>query len=321
MDPRLSVLIITYNQEKYIEQTVRSVLVQQTDFLFEIVIGEDCSTDGTRDVLRKLDAEFPGRLRLLFRDKNLGLVPNVIDTYNSCRGDYLATLGGDDYWTDPQKLAKQVAVLDADPGCSICFHPVRIVDAEGRPSGGVYPKDVSHTTGKAEIANTCYVPAVSTLLRKSGLPQLPSWFARLTIDDWPLYFLYAEFGHFVYLDDVMADYRCHAGGWWSSQLGPSRAYNLIRMFTVLDEELTGRSSFDFGQLGRDQLWLAMQEGEEIKASLSWKLLRAILSPFDRLGAASLAKVIKSRRRPQSRTGVADARLAVLRTTGQGRPPG
>src|SRR3954451_17918743 len=98
---KVSALIITYNQEKFIEQAVRSALMQKVNFPYEIVIGEDCSTDGTRDIVRRLAEENPGRIRAILREKNLGMHLNHRATHAACTGQYLAILEGDDYWTDP----------------------------------------------------------------------------------------------------------------------------------------------------------------------------------------------------------------------------
>lgn len=110
---KLSVILITYNHEPYLRECLDGIFMQETDFEFEIVVGEDCSTDGTRDVLREYDARYPGRMKLLFREKNLGRVTlNVYQTIMEARGEYLAFIEGDDFWTDPGKLQKQVDFLE-----------------------------------------------------------------------------------------------------------------------------------------------------------------------------------------------------------------
>jgi glycosyltransferase involved in cell wall biosynthesis len=121
ISPLLSVLIITYNHEQYIEQTLKSVLTQKTAFPFEIVIGDDASTDGTRRLCEAYIKKYPHLIRLLPATKNLGVVPNYIRTLNACEGKYIAHLDGDDYWIDPNKLQKQVDRLESDPHLTICY--------------------------------------------------------------------------------------------------------------------------------------------------------------------------------------------------------
>ena len=120
---KVSVIFITYNHEKYVEKALRSVCEQETDFAYEVVVGEDCSTDSTREILKRVASEYPDKVRLLFRDKNFGRPTlNVYNTTMECRGEYLAYLEGDDYWTDKKKLQKQVDFLEEHPEYIACTH-------------------------------------------------------------------------------------------------------------------------------------------------------------------------------------------------------
>ena len=232
--PKVSVLTITYNHERYIEQTVRSALMQQTDFEYEIVIGEDCSTDRTRDVLLRLADECPDRLRLLFREQNLGGARNFADAFAHCRGEYIALLEGDDYWSDPQKLAKQVAFLDAHPEYSGCAHAVCPLEAQkfGRPYPDPCPETVTiHDLFGANPFHTC-----SVVYRKH-FSRLPEWHLRVVPGDWPLHILQAIHGPFRVLPDVMAVYRVHPSGMWSHSRGRWRGEHLRRMYEALIAEL------------------------------------------------------------------------------------
>lgn len=130
MSIRLSVIFITYNHEKYVEKALRSVLTQETDFDFEVVVGEDCSTDRTREILTAVAAEYPDKtVRLRFREENSGRPTlNVYETTKACQGEYLAYLEGDDYWSDPHKLQKQVDFLEAHPEYIACTHDHVMID-------------------------------------------------------------------------------------------------------------------------------------------------------------------------------------------------
>src|SRR4030088_1685053 len=101
---KLSVMMITYNHERFIAQAITSVLAQRVNFDYEIVVGEDCSTDGTREILMDFHRRFPDRIVPLLRDQNIGAMRNVEATLAACRGRYLAVLEGDDYWTCEEKL-------------------------------------------------------------------------------------------------------------------------------------------------------------------------------------------------------------------------
>ena len=106
--PLVTVLVTTYNQEKYIAQALDSVLAQKTDFPFEIYVSEDCGTDGTRAILQEYAAKYPERIRLNLRQKNVGISRNWYEGLCAARGDYVCTLEGDDWWLDDHKLQKQV---------------------------------------------------------------------------------------------------------------------------------------------------------------------------------------------------------------------
>ena len=118
-EPKVSVLMITYNHEKLIAQAIDSVLMQKTEFPFELVIGEDCSTDGTRAVVLEYSRKYPGIIRAHLRERNLGALENGRDVFRASRGKYLAVLEGDDYWTSPEKLQVRADLLDKHPATAI----------------------------------------------------------------------------------------------------------------------------------------------------------------------------------------------------------
>ena len=113
MDYKLSVIFITYNHAKYVEKALMSVVSQKADFPFEVVVGDDCSTDGTQEILKRIASEHP-EVKLNLRSENTGGRPtlNVYETTKKCTGQYLAYLEGDDFWTDDRKLQKQVEFLE-----------------------------------------------------------------------------------------------------------------------------------------------------------------------------------------------------------------
>ncbi|MBX3066399.1 MAG: glycosyltransferase [Anaerolineae bacterium] len=211
--PKVSVLTLTYNQERFIEQCVRSVMMQQTTFPFELVIGEDCSTDDTRAVLLRLQAEFPDQIKLLLHERNLGLISNTIASYNACRGEYIAWLDGDDYWTSAHKLQWQVEYMEQHPDCRLCFHTARVVNVDGQEIQVAGRATFNHEQ-KIEINSILARNDITTaaVMFRAVDGRLPAWFAQLrTVQDWPLYFwLSLHDGYFCYLEtEPMASYRLH----------------------------------------------------------------------------------------------------------------
>jgi glycosyltransferase involved in cell wall biosynthesis len=214
---KVSVLMITYNHERFIAQALDSVLMQQVDFDYEIVVGEDCSTDSTRQILIEYQKKYPEKIRLLLPGKNLGMIGNMVETCNACRGDYIALLEGDDLWTSPQKLQKQVDLLEAHPECSGCFHNV-LMAHEGAPE----KNRLFHEAPLAkrffalkDILSSHFIPTCSTVFRAGMFTGFPDWYLEMPMGDWPLHILNAEHGPYAYLDEVMATYRIHGGGAWS----------------------------------------------------------------------------------------------------------
>ncbi len=137
--PVLSVVCVVYNHEKYLRQALDGVLMQEVDFPYEVLVGEDCSTDGSRAILQEYAEKYPGVFTMFYREKNLGAKENGWDLYMRTRGEFMIVLECDDYWTDAHKLQRQVDYLRAHPEVISVAHPVRVVDENGNPTGERYP--------------------------------------------------------------------------------------------------------------------------------------------------------------------------------------
>lgn len=238
VDVAVSVSITTYNHARYIAKAVESALSQKTSFPFEILIGEDDSQDGTRQIVQDLADHFPDRIRLFLNDrKNVIYVNgrptgrwNFINNIKQARGRYIALLEGDDYWTLPDKLQKQVDFLNSHPDYSMSFHQVEIIE-EGRQPRLHCPKDQPATTSLADLLIRNYLPSCSVLFRAGLFSEFPDWYFRTPMGDWPLHILNAQHGKIGYLDECMGAYRIHPGGTWSS-LGTER--NIREIIAIYD---------------------------------------------------------------------------------------
>ncbi len=217
-EPVVSVSITTYNHAPYIRQAVESVLDQQTTFPIEIIIGDDCSTDGTRDILHDLSRANPGRLQLVLPDCNLGGggVPMFLRTLENVRGRYIAAFDGDDYWTNPYKLQRQADYLDANPACSMYVHDALEVYVDGsRPPTRMNPQPPEQPIKVESLLQSCFIPACSPMFRRKIIDPVPPWMHEMPIGDIPLYVLALEHGRIEYLDEVMGVWRMHGRGTWS----------------------------------------------------------------------------------------------------------
>jgi hypothetical protein len=234
-DPIVSVLCATYNHEKYIGDALDSFLVQRTSFPFEICVGEDDSSDRTREICIEYAKKYPEQIRLFLRDRKdvfyINGAPtgrsNIINTLRQCRGKYIAFCDGDDMWIDPLKLEKQVSFLEANPQFSMSYHQCRVVYHDGRIENRHIPAEF-HTLNLhllTSIENPIH--SCTALFRKSAvinnLDKL--WDPEILVADFALWLLCVKQGPIACLPEVMALYRHHGSGLWSSQ---SREQELLR---------------------------------------------------------------------------------------------
>ena len=209
----VSVLMLTYNHERYIEQAINSVMMQQTDFDYELVIGEDCSTDNTRKIILNIYKNCPEKIKLVITDHNVGVHQNLARTLAACQGKYIAYLDGDDYWTSPNKLQKQVNFLENHPECNICFHNVIVISEDGFTEIRKYVRpDQAEFTSIEDLIKRDYIPNCSVLFRRSLFSELPAWWYKIPLMDWPLHILNVQHGKIAYIDDIMAAYRKQSTG-------------------------------------------------------------------------------------------------------------
>lgn len=132
-DIKVSVIVLAYNHEKYIKQALDSILMQDVDFCYEILVGDDASSDNTPEILRKYQEKFPQTVKVIYREKNVGPTRNAYELFMLAQGEYIATCEGDDFWLEKDKLRKQVYFLDHHQEYVGCSHISRLVDENGIP--------------------------------------------------------------------------------------------------------------------------------------------------------------------------------------------
>jgi glycosyltransferase involved in cell wall biosynthesis len=242
--PTVSVAVITYNHEQFIAQAIESVLMQETEFVVELVIGEDCSTDGTRRIVQAYVGKYPNVIRALLPGRNLGMAMNYEAVWQACRGKYIAWLDGDDYWRNPQKLQKQVALMEAQPHYSMCGTKTQFITASSdgaeKDAGVLEPPVLKSEYGLADFL-TGYAMHTSSMLGRREFVEFPDWLNGLVmLRDTCVFALYAEKGPVGYLSEVMSCWRIHAGGIWTTK---SVAYQLQcnqKAIDLLDAHFGGR---------------------------------------------------------------------------------
>jgi glycosyltransferase involved in cell wall biosynthesis len=212
---KLSVCMITYNHANFIHKAIEGVMLQKTGFDYELFIGEDCSTDNTRQICLKYQQSYPDRIRLLLNETNKGIAANFIYTLSQCTGEYIAICEGDDYWTDPYKLQKQVDFLDNNPDCSFCY-----TNSYSFYDGNENEKRISITEKPPEKYDLEYfltyspnITHLTKVYRKSMNPEnLPDWICKVIKLDYVFNILHLEKGKAGYVDDITSCYRIHSGG-------------------------------------------------------------------------------------------------------------
>ncbi len=214
VNPFVSVCMITYNHESFISQAIEGVLTQECNFHFELVIGEDCSPDSTRVICEQFTEQHPGIIRLLASDRNLGMMPNFIRTLNDCTGKYIAFCEGDDYWTDPHKLQKQVDFLEANPTYGLIhtdYYKLHQKIGRYERNSVLKVRDVHNKSDYDELLTANGIQTLTVCLRRDILiqyfkdikPEEQPWL----LGDYPIWLYYALHSQIHYIPEKMATYR------------------------------------------------------------------------------------------------------------------
>jgi len=221
--PLVSVIIATYNQEEIVGRAIESALAQITDFPVEIIVGEDCSQDRTREIVLGYADRYPGRVRVLCNEKNLFIHRNMISMMKASSARYIAWLDGDDYWTDTSKLQKQVTFLEQNPRFSAVVHKVRVLSLDGVVTDPCYPPVDAGEKSVEDLIDGDFVASPGIVFRNTLVPRVPEWYYTEALTDWPLWMVLIQDGPFMLTDDVMADYILHPNSTWSRK---GRRYQL-----------------------------------------------------------------------------------------------
>lgn len=256
VDCKVTVCCITYNQKDFIAQALDGFVMQKTNFPFQVLVGDDASTDGTTEIVREYAEKYPDIIKPIFHEKNIGAFKNSLSLYQAAKTEYVAICDGDDYWTDVLKLQKQVDFLDAHSDFSVCFHPVTIHWTNGSKQDGVYPSEKQRFF-KTELLLTDllkrnFIQTNSVMFRWRFKKEniLNYWSQEIAPGDYYLNLLHAQTGKIGFLPDVMSVYRKNCGGIWNNS-GETDEFYLkygIPSLHFLDKkkiEFEDKNSFEF----------------------------------------------------------------------------
>jgi glycosyltransferase involved in cell wall biosynthesis len=242
---KVSVIVHTYNHEKFIRQTLDSILSQEVNFQYEVIVGDDASPDSTPQIIQEYQSKFPNIIKPLLHPKNLGGYGknNTLATLSVCQGQYIAAMDGDDYWTNPLKLQKQVDFLDSNPDFVACFHNA-LIHFEDGSAPDMYVNDdnqrevttIEDLVGEDEI---WYMATSSVMFRNGIMKEYPKWFHESKSGDIPRYILLGKHGKFFYINELMSVYRKNNAGmsFTDGKQDAEFLFNRIGMYKGIDAEL------------------------------------------------------------------------------------
>lgn len=324
MNALVDVAIATFNHRPFIAQALDSVLAQKTAFPVRIIVGDDCSADGTAEVVRDYARRYPDQIKAILHPVHIGLdvkETNGMIILKQCTAKYIALLDGDDYWTDPQKLQLQVDFLEARPDYSECFHPMEIVYENG-PSGTRCPRPpvIKDAYTAEDLFEHCnFIPTASMLCRRDALLPLPEWWAEARLGDWVAGLWNAQKGPIGFIDRTMCAYRVHRGGMYAGQARVKNVEERIRLYQFLNRKFDYRYNWivrralawQYFELAREYAKMSNRRKAFSSAMRGimacpwrWEYTRhnaavALSSVTPRLyaGAKSCMKIVAGKRRP------------------------
>jgi len=239
----VSVCVQTYKHGAFIAECLEGILMQQTSFAFEILLGEDDSPDATREICLEYAGKHPDKIRLFLhrRENNIKVGGKPTGRFNfsynlfSAKGKYIAFCEGDDYWTDPLKLQKQVDFMESHSEYSVCFHNASILrEGKSNPVEQVIKENLRKDRSSDDLVSGKMVLLLTAMFRRDHVQQLPDGFFRVLNADMFLLALLGQFGSGRFMTEIQnAVYRKHQGGIWSSSSDISRRIDRIETFKVM----------------------------------------------------------------------------------------
>ena len=215
----LSVLMISYNHEKYIREALLSVLMQQTNFSFEVILSDDCSIDQTDEIITEICSQHPSGTAIKYykQPKNIGMMQNVVFALRHCTGKYIAVCEGDDYWTDPLKLQKQVDILEKEEKYAMVITNSKVIYDDGTQYEERYENDYAKNIFTIKDIINGFMPGTQTILFRnfSSLPDYLAAHPEFYYGDRYIAYFCSLFGDIFLLPDITAVYRMTGTGVWS----------------------------------------------------------------------------------------------------------
>ncbi len=266
----VDIVMETYNHERYLRQALESIFEQQTQYSYKIIIGEDCSTDHTRDILLEYYNKYPEKMELILWKKNIGMVENDCEVMGRCSAKYVATLEGDDYWTNPFKLEKQISFLEEHSEYIATCHNIRCVDMHGKMlhrDFHFFPIVEEHIYGKKQASMAQLVGQSAALIFRNIFKQWSEkewdcYRRSMANGDMKIHAILGMMGDIYCFRDVMSDYRRTFKGhsWTASVNWDNKLWNNYNAVSEVNKYLLA--------MGYENLELDVYVTKYLKATLA-----------------------------------------------------
>jgi|WetSurMetagenome_2_1015567.scaffolds.fasta_scaffold73041_3 glycosyltransferase involved in cell wall biosynthesis len=253
MKPLVSIYTLTYNHAPYIRRCIEGVLMQKTTFPYEMIIGEDFSTDGTREIVMEYAQKYPNIIRVITSESNVGLNVNAWRTFSACQGEFIAFCEGDDYWIDPLKLQKQYEAIVKYDALLVVHGSFMVFYRDGKIAYDPKIRKAQDGSGFLYLehifAHRTTFHTSSLFLRAHLVGKMPDWFSKMPVADFPMKVICAQMGKIYYIDEIMSVYQKGVEGSFTDRVVASESQEAERekgelmMYSYLDD-YTGSQYID-----------------------------------------------------------------------------
>jgi glycosyltransferase involved in cell wall biosynthesis len=211
IDPIVSVCMITYNHQEFVSQAIDTIMSQQCDFEFQLIISDDHSSDNTLAICKEYQSKFPSKIIVIENDPNIGMMKNFIQVLSFSNSLYIAICEGDDYWTSNTKLQSQIDILRNNNTISIVAHHCDIYYQNKNEFEPFHKKNVKEILTLQDFIYGNYINTLSIVYRNNNV-GFSDWMYQSKLGDWPLNLLLLQNGNVQFINESMGVYRIHSGG-------------------------------------------------------------------------------------------------------------